>query len=80
MAWWHYLNASIEAALLAVLVLLWYDSLRERWPLKRASMAALRASVAVPIGFIVVLVLPLWAALILIAIPALAIIVMALAS
>lgn len=82
MAWWHYLTASIEAVLLAVLVLLWYDSLRERpgWTLRRASMAALRASIAVPIGFLVVLVMPLWAALILIAIPALAVITMALVS
>lgn len=82
MAWWHYLLASIEAVLLAVLVALWYDSLRERpgWTMRRATAAAAKAAIAVPIGFVVVLVMPLWAALVLIAIPAVAVITMALVS
>lgn len=80
MAWWHYLLASIEAVLVAVLVLLWYDMLRDRrdWPQQRARAAAFKAATTIPVGFLIVLVLPLWPALVLVAIPAIAIATMAL--
>jgi hypothetical protein len=82
MTWWHWVAAAAEAILLLVLVLRWYDTLRERpgWTMRRASRAAALASVAVPIGFVIVLLVPLWIGLILVAIPALAVAAMALAS
>lgn len=81
MAWWHFLAAAVEAALLAILVLLWFDVLRERpsWSRRRAARAAGYAAISVPVGFLVVLIVPLWVALILIAVPALAVLAMALA-
>jgi hypothetical protein len=82
MTWWHWVAAAAEAVLLLVFVLLWYDMLRERpgWTLRRATRAAAIAAVSVPIGFVIVLLVPLWVSLILVAIPALAVAAMALAS
>lgn len=82
MGWWQWAAAVVEAALLLVLVLLWYDSLRDRkgWTIHRATRAALLASISVPIGFVLVLFVPFWLALVLIAIPAFAVAAMALAS
>lgn len=79
---WQWAAAVVEAVLLAVLVLLWYDTLRERngWSLTRATRAAGFAAISVPVGFLVVLFVPFWLALVLIAIPALAIAAMAMAS
>lgn len=82
MTWWHWAAAAVEAVLLLVLVLLRYDTLRERpgWTIPRATRAAALSAIGVPVGFVVVLLVPLWVALILVALPALAIAVMALAS
>jgi hypothetical protein len=82
MGWWQWAAAVVEAVLLLVLVLLWYDSLRDRkgWTIQRATRAGLLASVSIPIGFVLVLLVPFWLALVLIAIPALAVAAMALAS
>jgi hypothetical protein len=78
---WHWIAASVEAVLLIILVLLWYDSLRERpgWTIARATRRAALAAIIIPIGFVLVLFVPLWLGGILIAIPLLAIGAMALA-
>jgi hypothetical protein len=82
MEWWHWVAASVEALLLLVLVLLWYDGLREKrnWKPRWALGAAGLGLVVVPLGFVVVLSVPLWLGLILVAVPALTIVSMALAS
>ncbi len=82
MAWWRWVAAGVEALLLLTIVLLWYDSLRERtgWTLRRASRTAAISAIGIPIGFVIVLFVPLWLGLILIAVPALVIGAMALAS
>jgi hypothetical protein len=82
MGWWQWAAAVVEAVLLLVLVLLWYDSLRDRsgWTTSRATRAACYAAIGVPVGFVVVLLVPFWLALVLIAIPALAVAAMAMAS
>ena len=78
---WHWLAAAVEGLLLIVLVLLRYDTLRDRRStMARATRSAMKWSIAVPVGILAVLLVPLWVALILIAIPALAVGVMALAS
>lgn len=78
---WHWIAASVEAVLLIILVLLWYDSLRERpgWSIAKATRRAALAAIIIPIGFVIVLLVPLWIGGILIAIPLLAIGAMALA-
>jgi hypothetical protein len=80
--WWRWLAASVEALLLTVFVLLWYDDLQQnpKWSPGKARKAAWLASVSIPIGFVVVLLVPLWTGLILIAIPAIVVAVMAMAS
>lgn len=82
MQWWRWVAAAVEAGLLAILLLLWFDSLRETpgWTAARAAKRPAIASVVLPIGFLLVLLPPLWIGLILIAIPAIAVIAMALAS
>ena len=79
---WHALAAAVEALILLVLVLLRYDSLRDRrgTTMARATRSALRWAVIVPVGVVAVLLTPLWVGLILIAVPAIAVGVMALAS
>ncbi|RIJ70113.1 hypothetical protein D1871_19890 [Nakamurella silvestris] len=74
--------AAIEAVLITVLLLLWLDTLRDRpgWTTAQANRRALPFAVAIPIGFVLVLLLPLWLGLILLAVPALAILAMAMAS
>ena len=59
---WHWAAASVVALLLLVLVLLWYDTLRERPELTtgQATVRALPSLMVVPIGFLLVLFLPLW--------------------
>ncbi len=76
---WHWLAAAVEGLLLVVLVLLRYDTLRDRpgWTLGRATRSALKWAVIIPVGFVVV---PLWLGLILIAVPAIAVGILALAS
>ena len=78
---WHWAAAILAALLLAVLVLLWYDTLRERpgWTLAMATKRALPAAIVVPVGFAAALLLPLWVGGILIVVPLVAILVMALA-
>lgn len=78
---WHWAAAALAALLLLVLVLLWYDSLRDRpgWSLGQATMRAALAAPVVPVGFLAALFLPLWVGGILIAVPLVAIVVMALA-
>ena len=78
---WHWAAAVIVAVLLIILVLLWYDSLRERpgWSTARATKHAGIAAIVIPIGFLAALFLPLWMGGALIVIPLVIIGVMALA-
>ena len=82
MDWWHWVAAGVAALMVLVLVLLRIDTVRERGG--PAPSAAWRGhlgwGLAVPVAFAVVLFSPLWLALVIIAVPALAIAVMALAS
>jgi len=74
--------AEASRAKRAVLVLLRYDTLRDR-PNRTAAQAgrsALVLALIIPVGFVAVLLVPLWVGLILIAVPAIAVGVMALAS
>ena len=82
MSWWSWTAAAVEAVLLLVLVLLWYDTLRERrgWTIGRATKASAIAAISVPVGFVIVLFSPFWVGLALVAIPALWIAALALAS
>lgn len=82
MTWWSWAAAAVEAILLTILALLWHDSLRERrgWRLRDHPRLLAASIISPPVGFVVVLLCPLWPALVLIAIPAAAIVVMALAS
>jgi hypothetical protein len=82
MGWWQWAAAIVEAILLSVLVLLWYDNLRDRkgWSMARATKVAAWSAISIPIGFVVVLMVPFWLALVLVAIPALAVAAMAMAS
>ena len=70
------------ALLLLVLVLLRYDTYRERpdWSLRRATRQALLLTPLIPVGVVVVLLVPLWLGIVMLAVPALIILVMALAS
>lgn len=79
---WHALAAAVEALILLTLVLLRYDTLRDRrgTTLAQATRAALKWATMVPVGVVAVLLVPLWVGLILIALPAIAVGVMALAS
>jgi hypothetical protein len=79
---WHWVGAAIEAVLLTILVLLWYDTLREdpKWTSAQAAKRAAIAAIVIPVGFLALLILPLWVGGVLIAIPLIAIIVMAMAS
>jgi hypothetical protein len=78
---WHWAAAAIVAILLGVLVLLWYDSLRDRpgWTIARATKRAAVGAIVIPVGFVAALLLPLWVGGVLIAVPLVAIGVMALA-
>lgn len=82
MTWVNWTAAGIEAVLIAILLLLWLDTLRDRpgWTTARANRRALPFAVAIPVGFVLVLLLPLWLGLIFLALPALAILAMAMAS
>lgn len=82
MAWWQWSAAAVEAILLTILTLLWFDTLRERrgWRLAHHKKALVVPACGIPLGFLAVLAAPLWAALVLIAAPALAIVAMAMAS
>ncbi len=79
---WHWAAACIVGLLLLVLVLLWYDTLRDRPNLTigQATIRALPSLVVVPIGFLLALFLPLWVGGVLIAIPLIVVLAMALAS
>jgi hypothetical protein len=79
---WHALAAAVEALMLVVLVLLRYDTLRDRRDrtLAQATRSAAKWAVIVPVGAVAVLLVPLWVGLILIAVPAIAVGVLALAS
>jgi hypothetical protein len=82
MAWWQWATATLEALLLAILTLLWFDSLRERrgWRLAEHRRLLIVPACVIPVGFLTVLISPLWLALVLIGAPVLAIAVMAMAS
>jgi hypothetical protein len=82
MQWWRWVAASVEALLLLTLILLWYDGLREKrdWKPSWAVRATGMGLVVVPLGFVIVLLVPLWLGLVLVAIPAVTIVSMALAS
>ena len=70
------------ALLLLVLVLLWYDHLRERPELStgQATVRALPSLLVVPVGFALALLSPLWVGGVLIVVPLIVLIVMALAT
>ena len=76
---WHWVGAAIEAVLLLILVLLFYDDLRDRpgWTVARATKWAALSALVIPLAFLAV---PLWIGGILIAIPLIVILVMAMAS
>ena len=78
---WHWIVASVAAVALAIPVLLWYDTLRERpgWSLARATKRAALAAIVIPVGFLAAAVLPLWVGGVLIVVPLLVVGVMALA-
>lgn len=79
---WHWAAASIVAIVLFVLVLLWYDILRERPNLStgQATVRALPSLLVVAIGFLLALFLPLWAGGVLIMLPLIVLLVMAMAN
>ena len=79
---WHWIAAAVQALLLVVLVLLRYDTVRDRRDVTmgQATRSSLRLGVIVPLGFVLVLLVPLWLGLILIAVPAIVVGVMALAN
>lgn len=79
---WHWAVAVLAAILLAVLVLLWYDVLRDRpgWTLAMATRRALPAALVIPAGFVAAALLPLWVGGILVVGPLVAILIMALAT
>lgn len=78
---WHWVAASVVAVLLLILVLLWYDTLRDRpgWSTARATKNAAIGALVIPVGFAAALLLPLWMGGVLIVIPLVIIGVMALA-
>ena len=78
---WHWAAAIIAAVLLLILVLLWYDTLRERPELTtgQATLRALPSLIVVPLGFFLALLLPLWVGGALIVVPLIVLTVMALA-
>ncbi|TKV58429.1 hypothetical protein FDO65_12735 [Nakamurella flava] len=79
---WTAVVAVAMAGLLLVLVLLRYDTYRNRpgWSLGYATRRALLLAPVIPLGVVVVLLVPLWLGAVLLAVPALIILVMALAS
>jgi hypothetical protein len=78
---WHWIVASVAAVALTILVLLWYDTLRERpgWSIARATKRAGLGAIVIPVGFLSAAVLPLWVGGILIVVPLVVVGVMALA-
>ena len=78
---WHWIAASVVALLLLILVLLWYDTLRDRpgWSMARATRNAALGAIVIPVGFVAALLLPLWVGGVLIVVPLVTIGVMALA-
>lgn len=82
MEWWRWAGAGVEALLLVVLVLLLFDTLKERpgWTPRRAARSTAWAAISIPVGVAAVLLVPGWVILILLAVPALVIATMALAS
>lgn len=82
MEWWRWAGASVEALLILVLLALRMDTLRDRagWDGYRAFRVMAPWALLAPAGFVAVLLLPWWMGLILIVIPALAILAMEMAS
>jgi hypothetical protein len=78
---WHWIAASVAAVAAAILVLLWYDTLRERpgWSIARATKRAGLAAIVIPVSFLAALLLPLWVGGVLIVVPLVVVGVMALA-
>jgi hypothetical protein len=79
---WHWTAAAITTVLLIILVLLWYDTLRDRpgWSIARATSHAGVSALVIPTGFLAALFLPLWVGGVFIAVPLIIIGAMALAS
>ena len=79
---WHALAAAVEASLLIVLVLLRYDTLRDRrgTTLAQATSSRREVAVIVPVGLVRCCWCRCGSGLILVAVPAIAVGVMALAS
>lgn len=82
MEWWRWVAAGVEAVLLIVLLLLWFDTLRDRpgWSVRRAARPPAIGAIAIPLGIVAILLLPWWVGLVLIVVPAIAVTAMALAS
>ena len=82
MTGWTWVVAAAMALLLLVLVLLRYDTYRDRpgWSLGQATRRALLLAPIIPLGVVVVLFVPLWLGIVLLAVPALIVLVMAMAS
>jgi archaellum biogenesis protein FlaJ (TadC family) len=80
--WWRWVAAGVELVVLVLLVLLWFDSFRERpgWSTARAARSAALSAVSIPIGVVAVIVLPVWGVALVIAVPLIALATMALAS
>ncbi len=74
---WHWVAASVMAVLLIILILLRYDTYRERKgvTLAQATKRAALLTPIIPIAFVIVLLVPLWLGWILVAAPAAAILV-----
>ncbi|MEJ7651051.1 MAG: hypothetical protein WKF57_18720 [Nakamurella sp.] len=82
MEWWRWVSAGVVVVLLVILQLLWFDTLRDRpgWSVRRAGARSAVTLVAIPIAIVLVAFSPWWVAAVLIAVPAVAVITMGLAS
>lgn len=76
------MSAGVVVVLLVILQLLWFDTLRDRpgWSMRRAAARSAVSLGAIPIAIVLVVFSPWWVAAVLIAVPAVAVIAMGLAS
>lgn len=80
--WWRWTAAAVVVVLLVVLLLLWFDSLRDE-PGATVGSAVRKpalSAIGVPVLAAAAFLLPWWGVLVLVAVPALAVVAMALAS
>lgn len=74
--WWRWVEATAAAALVAALLLLRFDTLKERMPDRVAARRLAPLVLVIPAAFAVALLAPWWMGLIVIAIPAIALLTM----